>query len=963
MKKNKTFFGVLLIMAAMSISACTMMPTRRSSQQDEPEVNSWTPATSIDNRDPRIVNIYEMYLASGGNLSYEEWLASVRGKDGKDGHSPEVTIGDNGNWFIDGNDTGVKAEGEQGEKGNDGDKGDTGDKGDQGDKGDTGKSAYEIYKETHLGYNKSEEEWLDDLVNGRLGEQTSHTVKFNTGGGTEVADQAVLHGEKVNKPADPTRTGYIFKGWTYLDEPWSFAGYVVTGDMTLVAVWEAIDYVAVFKNDDGTVLETVENLHYGETATYSGETPVKPNPEDHYLYTFTGWDKALTVDGDVEFVAQYSKEYAPYEDRYLDAEGNLLYNRFFSEDSSTRLVFGNKTIEQEDGRYYLEAENAKLYSGLRAYNDYGHGGGCVGDLDGGRYMKFHFNLNNKMTALLYSTVSNTYSRFNELMTITVNGKELVIEDDVQAPGTHMWEDFQEALVGKVYLQEGQNEILVTCKCGGYNTDYIALKDLGFDLSQEGVDLPTKANEGTLKYQFKEWKLASDTDNVYTYTPVFSEATIGLEFNKVKVDVYHGSAKDVVVPEIWDGYTITEIGQNSFGSTDVETVVLPETITYIGDNAFNAAQKLKSINFPSSLTSIGTNAFQNCISLENAELNEGLVEIWYHAFESSGLKQVIVPSTVERIHDNVFGGLKADFIYVPATVTYIEWNAFWSSDNYINTIYCEREYRPSTFDVSWNHISNVVWGYKGMLEENGYKFAISQIEGVSSATLVSVDKSIVNANVPSSINEIPVTNVSAGAFMGNTVIQSVVLPEGITKIPTRFFSGCSNLVSATIPNTVTEIGEAAFADCKKLTSFEMPDSVDTIGRYVFGGCYSLASVKLSNSLTALSDQLFWDCDNLKHVEIPEGVTYIPGRTFDNLDKLVSVVMPSTIEKIDNEAFTYSWNINTIFCKCTETQWNNIMATYSHDYDNLYMAVPYFYSETAPTDYGDYWHYVDGVPTVW
>ena len=278
MKKNKTFFSVLLLMAAMSISACTMMPTRRSSQQDEPEVSSVTPATSIDNRDPRIVNIYEMYLASGGNLSYEEWLASVRGKDGKDGHSPEVTIGDNGNWFIDGNDTGVKAEGEKGEKGNDGDKGDTGDKGDQGDKGDTGKSAYEIYKETHPGYNKSEEEWLDDLVNGRLGEQTSHTVKFNTGGGTEVADQAVLHGEKVNKPADPTRTGYIFKGWTYLDEPWSFAGYVVTDDMTLVAVWEAIDYVAVFKNDDGTVLETVENLHYGETATYSGETPVKPNP-------------------------------------------------------------------------------------------------------------------------------------------------------------------------------------------------------------------------------------------------------------------------------------------------------------------------------------------------------------------------------------------------------------------------------------------------------------------------------------------------------------------------------------------------------------------------------------------------------------------------------------------------------------------------------------------------------------
>ena len=50
--------------------------------------------------------------------------------------------------------------------------------------------------------------------------------------------------------------------------------------MELVAGWELINYRVTFKNDDGTVLEVVDNAHYGETVTYSGETPIKPNPED-----------------------------------------------------------------------------------------------------------------------------------------------------------------------------------------------------------------------------------------------------------------------------------------------------------------------------------------------------------------------------------------------------------------------------------------------------------------------------------------------------------------------------------------------------------------------------------------------------------------------------------------------------------------------------------------------------------
>ena len=71
---------------------------------------------STDNTNSEIMAIYESYVAYAQEngttpLSYEEWLASIKGEPGKDGHTPEITIGENGNWFVDGVDTGVSAQG------------------------------------------------------------------------------------------------------------------------------------------------------------------------------------------------------------------------------------------------------------------------------------------------------------------------------------------------------------------------------------------------------------------------------------------------------------------------------------------------------------------------------------------------------------------------------------------------------------------------------------------------------------------------------------------------------------------------------------------------------------------------------------------------------------------------------------------------------------------------------------
>ena len=67
-------------------------------------------------------DIYESGLREGSikDQTYEEWLESIRGEDGKDGqdgHTPIVIIGENGHWYIDDVDTGISAQGPQGEQG------------------------------------------------------------------------------------------------------------------------------------------------------------------------------------------------------------------------------------------------------------------------------------------------------------------------------------------------------------------------------------------------------------------------------------------------------------------------------------------------------------------------------------------------------------------------------------------------------------------------------------------------------------------------------------------------------------------------------------------------------------------------------------------------------------------------------------------------------------------------------
>ena len=113
--------------------------------------------------------------------------------------------------------------------------------------------------------------------------KANFVVSFDSQGGTPVASQVVPSGSTATRPADPTRSGYIFMEWQLNSRYYNFDNKV-TSDITLVAVWKEVpknNYVVSFNSNGGTAV-TRQIVTEGGVAT-------KPANPTRTGYTFVEW--------------------------------------------------------------------------------------------------------------------------------------------------------------------------------------------------------------------------------------------------------------------------------------------------------------------------------------------------------------------------------------------------------------------------------------------------------------------------------------------------------------------------------------------------------------------------------------------------------------------------------------------------------------------------------------------------
>lgn len=146
-------------------------------------------------------------------------------------------------------------------------------------------------------------------------------------------------------------------------------------------------------------------------------------------------------------------------------------------------------------------------------------------------------------------------------------------------------------------------------------------------------------------------------------------------------------------------------------------------------------------------------------------------------------------------------------------------------------------------------------------------------------------------IPTTYNDLPVVSVEASAFLNNTAITSVVLPDGITSIGEKAFNGCESLTSVTFGKNsqLSSIGPGAFNYCYSLESITIPESVTSIGSEAFNYCCGLRSVTFgeNSQLTSIGDYAFLGCYSLESITIPASVTSIGEWAFVECYRLVEV----------------------------------------------------------------------------
>ena len=324
--------------------------------------------------------------------------------------------------------------------------------------------------------------------------------------------------------------------------------------------------------------------------------------------------------------------------------------------------------------------------------------------------------------------------------------------------------------------------------------------------------------------------------------------------------------ELIVPAEISGLPVTAIDRCAFDYCDkLESIVLPDSVTSIGMNAFSMSS-VKRLHLGSGLKTLGQFALANCIELTAIDIPKGVTSLQRGALSRCiKLTDIRLPSTLKSIGMDAFegcGSLKK--LEIPDSVNTIELYAF-------------------AFCTSLEEIH---------LSQN--------ITTLSDALFRDCD-SLRTVDIPERVR-----TVGEDVFLSCDSLESITLPDAVKELSRSLFAACTNLREVHFAPDIVSIGDMCFAGCESLTYISLPDTILSIGTSAFQACTQMEFARLPAKLRTIPVQLFVNCTNLREVVLPPELSVIQWGAFQNCPSLESVYYPGTEDQLAQVTFESSFN---------------------------------------------------------
>ena len=436
-----------------------------------------------------------------------------------------------------------------------------------------------------------------------------------------------------------------------------------------------------------------------------------------------------------------------------------------------------------------------------------------------------------------------------------------------------------------------------------------------------------------------------------------------------------NSTSLTVPDEYKGIAVTEIASNGFeGRTTLKTLIIPESITVIGEQAFKNCTALKEITVPfigrtaeteeeseyfgylfgatdytenptavpealrtvtlTSGNSIISNAFAGCSSLTTVNLPDTVTDIGDRAFEGCrSLGEFKFPNALKTVGEQALKDCESlSVITVPSGTKSIGFGAFQG---------CE-------------YLSDITLPFVGKTESDAKDTHFGYVFGAT-------DYQTQKESIPESLCTVTVTGgktLESRAFYECVYLTKITLPETMTKVGEQAFYGCAYLEEVIIPKSVKTIEPNVLEGCINLKILTVPFigksihySYTYLG-YFFGAtsitnqrndvpanlrkviltncesvdgfsdCSFIEEIVLPDNATVIGASAFYNCYALKKINIPSGITDIGTSAFSSCQNLTEITLPVSLYTLYSYAFSKCTKLTDIYYEGTWEQWCSV-----------------------------------------